>query len=38
MNSMWRVALHEYKRNVFKKSFLLTLLSIPLMVTIGVGS
>jgi ABC-2 type transport system permease protein len=38
MNSIWRIAQYEYRRNVFKKSFLLTLLSIPLMVTIGVGS
>ena len=38
MNTIWRIAQYEYRRNVFKKSFLLTLLSIPLMVTIGVGS
>lgn len=38
MKKVWRVALYEYKRNVFKKSFLLTLLSIPLMVAFGVGS
>jgi ABC-2 type transport system permease protein len=37
MNQVWRVALYEYRRNVFKKSFLLTLLSIPLMVAFGVG-
>jgi len=37
MNRVWRVALYEYRRNVFKKSFLLTLLSIPLMVAVGVG-
>jgi ABC-2 type transport system permease protein len=37
MNRVWRVALYEYKRNVFKKSFLLTLLSIPLLVAFGVG-
>ena len=37
MNRLWRVALYEYKRNVFKKSFLLTLLSVPLMVIINVG-
>ena len=37
MNRVWRVALYEYKRNVFKKSFLLTLLSIPLMVAFSVG-
>ena len=38
MNRVWRVALYEYRRNVFKKSFLWTLLSIPLMVAFGVGS
>jgi ABC-2 type transport system permease protein len=37
MNKVWRVALYEYRRNVFKKSFLLTLLSIPLMVAFSVG-
>ncbi len=37
MNRIWRVASYEYKRNVFKKSFLLTLLSIPLMVAVSVG-
>jgi len=37
MNRLWRVAVYEYKRNVFKKSFLLTLFSIPLMVTFSVG-
>lgn len=37
MIRLWRVALYEYRRNVFKKSFLLTLLSIPLMVAFSVG-
>jgi ABC-2 type transport system permease protein len=37
MNRVWRIALYEYKRNVFKKSFLLTLLSIPLLVAFSVG-
>ncbi len=37
MNRLWRIARHEYRRNVFKKSFLMTLLSIPLMVTVSVG-
>jgi len=36
MNRILRVALYEYRRNVFKKSFLFTLLSIPLMVAFGV--
>lgn len=37
MNKVLRVAQYEYRRNVFKKTFLLTLLSIPLMVAISVG-
>lgn len=37
MSRLWRVALYEYRRNVFKKSFLMTLLSIPLMVAFSVG-
>ena len=37
MNRVWRIALYEYRRNVFKKSFLLTLLSVPLMVAVGLG-
>lgn len=38
MNNIWKIARYEYRRNVFKKSFIMTLLSIPLMVAIGVGS
>lgn len=36
---IWRVALHEYKRNVFKKSFIFVLLSVPLMIgfTVALG-
>ena len=29
MNKLWRVAVYEYRRNVFKKSFIFTLLSVP---------
>jgi ABC-2 type transport system permease protein len=32
-----RVAIHEYKRNVFKRSFLLALLSVPLIIALNVG-
>ena len=32
-----RIAAHEYRRNVFKLSFLLTLLSVPLIVALNVG-
>lgn len=31
------VAVQEYKRNVLKKSFILALLSMPLMIALGVG-
>jgi ABC-2 type transport system permease protein len=36
---IWLIAINEYKRNVFKKSFILTLLSVPafLAFTIGMG-
>jgi len=37
MKRVLSVARYEYRRNVFKKSFLLTLLSIPLMVALGLG-
>jgi ABC-2 type transport system permease protein len=37
MSRLWLVALQEYKRNVFKKSFLLALFSVPLMIGLGVG-
>jgi len=32
-----RIATHEYSRNVFKRSFVLTLLSVPLMIALNVG-
>ena len=32
-----RIAFHEYGRNVFKLSFLLTLLSVPLIIALNVG-
>ena len=32
-----RIAIHEYRRNVFKLSFLVTLLSVPLMIALNVG-
>jgi ABC-2 type transport system permease protein len=37
MDSLWRVALFEYRRNVFKRSFLIILLSIPLFIAFVVG-
>ena len=39
MNKFWYVALNEYKRHVFRKSYLFAILSVPLIlfVSIGVG-
>jgi ABC-2 type transport system permease protein len=37
MSKLYRIALYEYQRNVFKRSFLLALLSVPLMIGLMVG-
>ncbi|MDH4209317.1 MAG: hypothetical protein OEV76_10615, partial [Anaerolineae bacterium] len=37
MSKLWHVAWHEYTRNVFKKSFILVLLSVPLLIGGNVG-
>jgi ABC-2 type transport system permease protein len=37
MRKVWQVAVYEYKRNVWKKSFLFMLLSIPWMIATSVG-
>lgn len=37
MNRLWRVAAYEYRRNVFKRSFIFTLLSIPVFIALGIG-
>jgi len=37
MRRIWQVALHEYKRHVFTKRFLLGLLSVPLVIVLFVG-
>ncbi|MDH3943367.1 MAG: ABC transporter permease [Anaerolineae bacterium] len=37
MNFLWRVALFEYRRNVFKKSFILLLISVPTFITFSIG-
>ena len=37
MSKLWLVALYEYKRIVFKKSFILALLSVPLMISLNIG-
>jgi ABC-2 type transport system permease protein len=37
MKKLWRVARYEYVRNVFKRSFILALLSVPLVIALNVG-
>jgi ABC-2 type transport system permease protein len=37
MKHLWRVARYEYQRNVFKKSFILLLLSVPAFITFSIG-
>ena len=37
MSKLWLVALYEYRRTVFKKSFILALLSVPLMISLNIG-
>lgn len=37
MSKVWLIAADEFKRNVFKKSFILVLLSVPLMLTFNIG-
>jgi ABC-2 type transport system permease protein len=37
VHKLGHIAVHEYRRNVFKRSFLITLLSVPLMIAFNVG-
>ncbi len=37
MSKYWRIALHEYRRNVLKKGFILTLFSMPFMIALSLG-
>lgn len=37
MSKLWHVARHEYERNVFKKSFILALVSVPLLLGANIG-
>jgi ABC-2 type transport system permease protein len=37
MSKMWLVALHEYKRQVLNKGFLLAILSVPLLIAVTMG-
>jgi len=36
-SNVWRIAREEYRRNVFRKSFILVLLSLPLIIVLNVG-
>jgi len=37
MKSIWKVAIFEVRRNVFKKSFILLLISVPIFITLSIG-
>ena len=37
MKHLWRVALNEYQRNVFKRSFILLMISVPAFITFSIG-
>ena len=37
MKNLWRVAQYEYQRNVFKKSFIFVLLSVPLFIAFSIA-
>jgi ABC-type Na+ efflux pump permease subunit len=37
MSKVWLIASDEFKRNVFKKSFILVLLSVPLLLAFNIG-
>jgi len=37
MNKVWFVAAQEYQRNAFKKSFLLVLMSVPILIIFNIG-
>ncbi len=37
MRYLWRVAQYEYRRSVFKKSFILILFSVPAFITFSIG-
>ena len=37
MKKIWRVAAYEFRRNVFKRSFLFSLFSIPFFIAFSLG-
>ncbi|TET39138.1 MAG: hypothetical protein E3J69_00725, partial [Anaerolineales bacterium] len=36
-SNVWRIAREEFRRNAFRKSFILVLLSLPLMIGLNIG-
>ncbi len=38
MSKLWLVAIYEYKRHVFKKSFILAILSLPFFFGVSIGA
>ena len=36
-SNVWRIAREEFRRNVFRKSFVMVLLSLPLMIGLNIG-
>jgi ABC-2 type transport system permease protein len=36
-SNVWRIAREEFRRNVFRKSFIMVLLSLPLMIGLNIG-
>ncbi len=38
MNKFWYVALYEYKRHVFRKGYILAILSVPLILFVSIGA
>ena len=37
MKHLWKVALNEYQRNVFKRSFILLMISVPAFIAFSIG-
>jgi ABC-2 type transport system permease protein len=37
MKHLWKVALNEYQRNVFKRSFILLMISVPAFISLSIG-
>jgi ABC-type Na+ efflux pump permease subunit len=37
MRHLWKVALNEYQLNVFKRSFILLMISVPAFIAFSIG-